>query len=271
MNKQFWITIKQFLLFLFLSQGIMIIGVVATAIRGYMNGVKSDAMLDYVFESKITLWSIVLGYIITIVVFLGCRYVKIKTGRIERSRMWKTIGVAALIALGVMFSEAAIMELTNAERFFADEMEEMEMFSKLMSGALGGIAVGILGPISEEIGFRGVLMGGLLRMRCGAWPSIVISAIVFAVLHGTKFQLVGALTFGIILGWLYWRTKSLIPGMIIHIVNNSMAVILGTFAEDSEPDKLACVVLIVIFLPILIYGLKWFNRGGYQSCRIIAV
>lgn len=269
--KQFWITFKQFMLYLLLSQGIMIVGGVVALISGGTKGLEKDAMMDYLYSSKILLWSIVLGYIVTIVVFLGMRYVKIKTGRIERDRLWKTIGAAALIALGWMFVETGILQLIDAEKLFADEIEELEKFAKIMTGPLGAIAVGVLGPISEEIGFRGVLLGGLLRMRCGAWPAIVISAIVFAAFHGTHIQLLGTTVFGIIAGWLYWRTRSLIPSMIIHMVNNSMACILQMLAPDYEPGKIASVAFIVVFLPILIYGLKWFKRYGYQSRNIIAV
>lgn len=263
--KQFWITFKQFMLYLLLSQGIMVVGGIVALIRGGMKGVEKDAMMDYMFSSKITLWSMVLGYVVTIVVFLGLRYVKIRTGRIERDRLWKTIGIAALIALGWMFVEVGILQLIDADKLFADEMEELEKLEKIMAGPLGVLAVGILAPISEEIGFRGVLMGGLLRIRCGAWPAIVISAIVFAYFHGTHIQLLGTTVFGIISGWLYWRTRSLIPSMIIHMVNNSAACILEMIAPDYEPDKIASVVFIAAFLPILIYGLKWIKHYGYQS------
>lgn len=263
--KQFWITFKQFMLYLLLSQGIMVVGAMVALIRGGMKGVEKGAMMDYMFSSKITIWSIVLGYIITIVVFLGLRYVKIRTGRIECDRLWKTIGVAALIALGWMFVEVGILQLIDADKLFADEVEELEKFGKIMTGPLGVLAVGILAPISEEIGFRGVLMGGLLRMRCGAWPAIVISAIVFAYFHGTHIQLLGTTVFGIISGWLYWRTRSLIPSMIIHMVNNSSACILEMVAPDYEPDKIASVVFIAVFLPILLYGLRWIKHYGYLS------
>ena len=270
MNKQFWITFKQFMLYLLLSQGIMVAGAIATVIKGGMNGIKGDALMDYIFSSKITIGAIVLGYVATIAVFQGRRYAKIKTGRIEHDRLWKTIGAAALIAFGWMFIETGILQLIDADKLFADEIEELEKFGKIMSGPLGAIAVGILAPISEEIGFRGVLMGGLLRMRCGAWPAIVISALVFALFHGTQIQLLGTTVFGIISGWLYWRTRSLIPSMIIHMVNNSTACILEMVAPDYEPGKIASVAFIVAFLPILIYGLGWFKRYGYQSCIIFS-
>ena len=55
MNKQFWITFKQFMLYLLLSQGIMAAGAIATVIKGGMNGIKGDALMDYIFSSKITI------------------------------------------------------------------------------------------------------------------------------------------------------------------------------------------------------------------------
>ena len=45
--------------------------------------------------------------------------------------------------------------------------------------------------------------------------------------------------------------------MVIHMVTNSTAEAL---APDYEPGKMASVAFIVVFLPILIYGLKWFHK-----------
>lgn len=260
MNKQFLITFKQFLLFLLLSQGVMAFGMVAAVISGSAKGLGKEEMLEYALTSRITACSMILGYVLTIAVFLGRRYVKVKLGRIERDRLWPMAGMAALIALGWMFTEVGILQLFDADKLFADDLDELKKLEKLMSGPLGAIAVGLLAPIAEEIGFRGVLLGGLIRMRCGAWPAIVISALVFAFFHGTQIQMLGTTVFGIIAGWLFWRTRSLIPGMIIHIVNNSSAVILEKICPDYEPSKLICMLMIVVFLPILHVGLKWFNR-----------
>jgi len=260
MNKQFLITFKQFLLFLLLSQGVMAFGMVAAVISGSAKGLEKEEMLGYALSSRITACSMILGYVLTIAIFLGRRYVKVKLGRIERDRLWPMAGMAALIALGWMFTEVGILQLFDADKLFADDLEELKELEKLMSGPLGAIAVGLLAPIAEEIGFRGVLLGGLIRMRCGAWPAIVISALVFAFFHGTQIQMLGTTVFGIIAGWLFWRTRSLIPGMIIHIVNNSSAVILEKICPDYEPSKLICMLMIVVFLPILLFGLKWFNR-----------
>ena len=268
MKKQFWITVKQFLLYLLLSQGIMILGLVTVAIQASSMGINNnqDAVSKFVSETTIAQWAVALGFALAIVVFLGKRYVRISTGRIKRSTWGMVAFMAALASLGWMFTEVSTMLLVDFDKLFPGEVEGTEQqISNLTSELLGAISVGLLAPIAEEIGFRGVLLGGLLRMRCKPWVAIVLSAIVFALVHGFSVKLFGTMVFGIITGWLFWRTRSLLPGMIIHIVNNSTAVILEKFIPDWEPDKTACVMFIAVCLPLLLIGLRWFKQSRYRS------
>lgn len=268
MNKQFRITVKQFLLFLLLSQGIMVLGIIAVFILAISTGVErnEEALLKFAVESGIVGWSQALGYVLAIAVFFCKCYVRISMGRIERSTLATMACMAVFISLGWMFTEVSILQLADADKLFAEDLEELEEFEKMMGGTLGAISVGILAPIAEEIGFRGVLMGGLLRMCCKPWVAIVLSAIVFALFHGTYLQFLGTTVFGIITGWLYWRTRSLIPGMIIHIVNNSTAVAFEMTIPDYEPSKKVCVLFLVVFIPLLVIGLRWFKQDRYLSC-----
>ena len=110
-----------------------------------------------------------------------------------------------------------------------------------------------------------MLLGGLLRMRCKPWVAIVLAAIVFALFHGMSIRILGTTVFGIITGWLYWRTRSLIPGIIAHVVNNSTAVALGFLPSEYEPSKQACVICLVVSLLMLVIGLRWFKQGHYLS------
>jgi uncharacterized protein len=84
----------------------------------------------------------------------------------------------------------------------------------------------IAAPISEEVCFRGMLFGGL-RER---WPRIVaalISGLIFGGLHAvTGLSAVPPLiAFGFILALLYERTGSIVPGIILHMLNNSVALL----------------------------------------------
>jgi len=96
----------------------------------------------------------------------------------------------------------------------------------------------ILSPVGEELLFRGLLLGCL--MKCiGRWPSILISSMVFALAHPLTFSLhsatsqtiflvfAGALVLGLVAGYFRAFTSSLTPAIIAHSVFNLSGIITG--------------------------------------------
>ena len=55
---------------------------------------------------------------------------------------------------------------------------------------------------------------------------IVLSALFFALVHGNPVQMPHAFLIGLLLGWMYWRTGSIIPSIAFHWVNNSVAYVM---------------------------------------------
>lgn len=84
----------------------------------------------------------------------------------------------------------------------------------------------IAAPISEEVCFRGMLYGGL-RERLSKYGAALIAGAVFGVLHAvTGLSAVPPLiAFGFILCLLYEKTGSIVPGIILHMLNNSAALL----------------------------------------------
>lgn len=84
----------------------------------------------------------------------------------------------------------------------------------------------IAAPISEETCFRGMLYGGL-RERLPRLPAALIGALVFGGLHAfTGVTAVPPLiVFGFLLCLLYERTGSIVPGIMLHMLNNSVALL----------------------------------------------
>lgn len=80
--------------------------------------------------------------------------------------------------------------------------------------------------ISEEICFRGMLFGGM-RERLPMWAAALLSAAIFGSLHAfTGISAVPPLiAFGFILALLYEKTGSIVPGIILHMLNNSLALL----------------------------------------------
>lgn len=260
--------VKQFLLYLFLDQVLLGLYIIAIVIAAAAKGAHPpENVLDTIESSNSFIYVIIVCNLLTIAIFLGKRYVKLKQGHLAKSNLWKTVIFALLIAWGWMFVELALLELTGFDKLFPNEEEGFTTIGNIMAGPLGIIAVGILGPITEEIAFRGVVMGGLLRIRCKPWVAIIISAFVFSICHGTYTQLIGTTVFGIICGWLYWRTKSLWPSIIAHVANNTTACILLLFEDDPEAElsKLTCILFLVCFTPLLVIGIRWFNQEHFKQ------
>ena len=75
------------------------------------------------------------------------------------------------------------------------------------------ISICILTPISEELLFRGYILDALNRLH-GKWPAIIISSIIFGMVHFDPFTMGMATIGGVIYGWIRMRTGSLVPGLL---------------------------------------------------------
>lgn len=96
----------------------------------------------------------------------------------------------------------------------------------MLANTLRVLAVGILGPIAEELIFRGLLYGRLAGTRLGAVGSIVVLALAWALIHTSYSATVIAVIFveGLLLGAARWRTGSVLAPILMHIVWNFYAV-----------------------------------------------
>jgi|TARA_B100000405_G_scaffold88721_1_gene61540 membrane protease YdiL (CAAX protease family) len=85
------------------------------------------------------------------------------------------------------------------------------------------ISICVLTPISEELLFRGYILDALNRLH-GKWPAIIISSIIFGLVHFDPFTIGMATIGGVIYGWIRIRTGSLVPGIVAHAMWNTMAL-----------------------------------------------
>ena len=239
MNETFGKSVKRMLLLVLLYIATLVIGVI----------------LGSVFHNiEIMKWTMVIGLMLIAILFFGKSYVKLSFGRIERCMVWPAIGMSVLIAIAQMLITISVLSLLDVDYFY--QGEEMERRQQLFSGLAGALFVVVSGPIIEEICFRGLLLDSLLKTRCRPWVAIIISAVVFGLFHGLWAPFVTATLFGLLAGWLYWRTGSIIPGLIIHIANNSLTAIDLT----NQTDTFYLIALVGGIL-LLAYGLWWFWKN----------
>ena len=234
-------TIKMFLLWCLLYCAVAVIGNIVGDITG------SDVIMS---------WTMLGGFILLTVVYLGKHYVELSFGCIGKRKVWPAVGMSVLIAESYVLILVTVFVLIDIEQLSPKEFESLNETGKHLFPGIAGLLYGcIFCPVLEEIGLRGILLGGLLKSRCRPWLAILVSALIFALLHGIGVHFLVSFVFGIILGWLYWRTGSIVLCMIIHVVNNSLS-----FIDLSGKTNVVCLIVLVVSLLLLSFGLWWFAR-----------
>ena len=136
----------------------------------------------------------------------------------------RSAGILALtILLGFSFYYFAggINELAGLPNILEEE------FVGLSSTVLGVLGIVVLGPISEELLFRGAILGFLLTN--GALKpkyAILISALIFGIIHMNPAQILYAFLLGLLLGRLYYQSGSLTLCIVIHVLLNGFSTLL---------------------------------------------
>jgi membrane protease YdiL (CAAX protease family) len=85
------------------------------------------------------------------------------------------------------------------------------------------LAIVVFTPIGEEIMFRGFLFRGWLRAPRDAWAVIVITSLLWAIIHlQYDWYVIGQIfVFGLLLGWLRWASGSTILTIMLHALINA--------------------------------------------------
>ena len=123
--------------------------------------------------------------------------------------------------------------LRTLEQQQVDMIEGLLLGSDLSTGFLF-FALAITPALCEEVLFRGYLQRQVER-GWGTVASIVVVGILFGLYHLRLSQAVPLSLLGIYLGFVVWATGSLWAGVLVHLLNNGLAVAVTAFARDS-PD-----------------------------------
>lgn len=168
---------------------------------------------------------------------------------------WSAV-IAFVGVLVGLFASNLINEYLDLPNMFED------MFNQMAGSVWGMLSIGVFGPIAEEIVFRGGIMKPMLARGVRPWTAIIISALVFGLIHGNPVQIPFAALVGVMFGVIYYKTKSLVITSICHIVNNSFSVILmniygselddmtmrATFGEQGTKITLGLAILVCALL-----------------------
>ena len=171
-----------------------------------------------------------LAYLLPVLVIFswrGIHWKHLRFGRFE----WNTLGVGC----GLLVASYFLIILHNALLYLlgVDPQGEaiMELFAGLDSPVWFFIVGAIFAPLVEEIFFRGFLFQGF-RHRYGWISAMLISSAIFAVAHLDPVALIPTFILGCLLAYLFHRSNSVWPGIIIHFLVNAFGLCGAYFASQ---------------------------------------
>jgi sodium transport system permease protein len=182
-----------------------------------------------------------------------------------RTPRWPAIVGAALIGLSAWAVLAAtvtrflppppeeVVETLKKALLFADQPPPLWMVLFLTA---------ITPAVCEELLFRGFVLSGLRRL--GQWPAILVSSLLFGLLHPSIYQFVPTFLLGVLLGWVVWKSGSVFCGIIVHALSNGVIATLTHLKMLPEnvapgalpwgwPVTLAAVICLLLGL-VLVRG-----------------
>lgn len=170
-------------------------------------------------------WSLILSGIA--LVFHLIHFKHIDLGQALRHIPWKPLLYSIGCVIGTMLCSNALSELANLPDWLKTQ------FTGMSQQLPGIISIAIMAPLVEELLFRGAILNHLRQQGFSPYKSILISAVIFGLIHLNPAQMLFAFLMGIAFGWITWRTGSLIPAIIGHTVNNSLGVAEMIWAEND--------------------------------------
>jgi len=147
-------------------------------------------------EALGVLWRVLLAYVIGFVVGLAC----------------------VAIQAGLSSSGVQVETSTFQTSLFEEGMARYGFLVTLL-------VIGLLVPVVEEWVFRGLLLGGIGKHIHFGWANL-LQATLFMLIHDDAVRFPFYLAFGLMAGWLVKRYRSLLPAVLLHVLNNTVAVLL---------------------------------------------
>ncbi len=138
---------------------------------------------------------------------------------------------------------------------------ELSKLNPIITIVIAIIMVAIVAPIIEEVLFRGIILRGMLN-RYEDRNAIIISAILFSLSHLNFLQIPNAFLLGLILAYVFYKTRALWICMILHGIANIVGFIPY---EVNNPTGKVAVVIALIIVGIIIFikalnNIKEYNK-----------
>jgi len=167
---------------------------------------------------------------------------------------WRALPAAALLAVvlhpAVNVLQVAVLKLYPPNEEMQQAVTALESVFLQPPWWQVVLIVAAAPAVCEELAFRGFIFSGL-RKTGSPWRAIFISTAFFGLTHAIFQQSLIACLLGVLLGWLAFQTRSILPGMVFHLVHNSLGVLAARVPPSLDAER-----------PIVAYLFHPSDRGG---------
>ena len=261
-------TIKYLAIWLLLTVGGFVVAIVVHRVSGSLIPEYNIKESDFKNSALYACIMLLFSQIIPIIVFAKRKYASYSfkfDDRFDSSFsakklfLWVAIASVGCLLIEVMnvFNFPILEEWDKA--LFG---EDPEVETSTLVTIIELFSACIFAPLAEETVFRGAIERRLLEKNWNHWYAIIISAVIFAVAHVSVYQFISP--FIIVVCWLYYRTRNLWPGILMHVVFNSIACVAQFVGErvsymPSSADTESLPYSITIPLTLLGIAILYFS------------
>ena len=182
------------------------------------------------------------------------------------------VSVKSLLSI-ILLSVGIIILIDEVDRLvyilfgqpeYLAELAEQLKITSLYSGIAIVVTTVLIAPIIEEMLFRGYFQKVLEDVWQDVTKAILVTGIFFAFVHLNPYWIVQIYLLGVVLGYLAWRTNSIIPSLILHGLNNGFAVALNNspdiFNKYYNWHGQVNPIWIIIAIIFVILGFRYLNH-----------
>jgi membrane protease YdiL (CAAX protease family) len=183
-----------------------------------------------------------------------------RLGLVRPRLPWTLLALAAVGAIGYsFFFQGVAMALSLRSRTVEGLAQALQQTQGL-TAALTFSAIGLTGPVAEELFFRGYMQTRLVA-RHGAVAGILVTALLFGIMHMDPVQSTFAFGFGIYCGIIAQRAASIWPSILAHAVNNSLSIAQAWYLPEQMIRWMWMMLAVagalaaaIFILPVLVVG-----------------
>lgn len=172
----------------------------------------------------------------------------------------KVLAWVIFLALGTYFAAVRLNEMLELPNWMEDQFEDLSY------NVLGVLGIVVIGPVAEELLFRGAILGNLLRMKkLEHKHAVIISALIFGIIHFNPAQIFYAFLLGMVLARIYYQTGSLLLCIIVHVMLNGFSTLLTICYPEAQSFTEICkshslMWLLPVGLIMMLISLRYLKK-----------